>query len=392
VAHVSATEILKDLGSAPVLADSRDVLFRSTAYYKGAAAWIDNVLHRQELSKYLTLLYPDELMFLFRSGPIRSMTERICSLLQEPSPINIELSKEWYNRLCLPVASLIETEGPRRPAKWATAGFDLARPLTEPSPGIVCAWVGDLSTSAWSEAADVESLFSEYMASDVGAEQCVLRPMPEVLAAAIEEGITRLGAIDRSIPFDICLNVRHFCLFDYARWSEMNSSDYREIGQSVSSHLVPSCCFFSEYSLSNMDRLMESIYHEALHKKLSCLFIVDRNLIADYSTEKAPKFLSYWNKDNDWNHNMWEFDRAIYAFHVYLHLAAFYKSISERNLFSLMNKNFVAERARTCLERARALSRWLGVEAEPQFSDSGKRVMRFFQSKMDKLGLTELTG
>ena len=145
----------------------------------------------------------------------------------------------------------------------------------------------------------------------------------------------------------------------------MEDGEYREIGQSVSSHEVPSSTFFSGYVLASLPLLAESLYHEALHKKLSNTIVAGDILRDGYDTHTSKRFHSYWNRDFSWNSNQWELDRALYAYHVYVHLLVYYSLLSRAGAveelapISDLSSAFVEQRCGEAHERALALRGWL---------------------------------
>ena len=117
--------------------------------------------------------------------------------------------------------------------------------------------------------------------------------------------------------------------------------------------------------LESIPLLAESLYHEALHKKLSNTIVVGDILRDGYDSKSSIRFWSYWNKDAAWNSNRWEFDRALYAYHVYVHLFAYYSLLSPAGSVEKLahicelSAAFVGQRRAEAHERALALRRWL---------------------------------
>ena len=136
--------------------------------------------------------------------------------------------------------------------------------------------------SKWSEALSIEVLFHRLIPS-AGAEPCVLRPMTTHQVECLELAIEELDAICPEITRDFALHVRHVCLMDVARWHSMEDSEYREIGQSMSRHVVPSCVFLSLHAFRSQQELRESLLHESLHRKLGNLVYSEDILRRDYS-------------------------------------------------------------------------------------------------------------
>lgn len=186
------------------------------------------------------------------------------------------------------------------------------------------------------------------------------RNVAKVKAAIVEpaDGFVQLAdaaadlliSVDRELYEQVVYNGRYVGFIDYAENSVR--SGYREIAQSVSSHLVPSTFFVSYHSAKDPETLAEAFLHESLHKKLSNTLYVNNFLI---DGEYSGKFNSYWNRDSRWNSNQWECDRAVYAFHFYAHFSNFYHDEKFKDAFKIDGraKETVAE------ERGRALFEWM---------------------------------
>lgn len=359
---------------------SQYVLHRANGRYRGALRWAESTLELSgAASESLGELDPSDRCFALRSGASRSTIDRLTRAAFGRTGVSQDL-QERYDAFA---ASLRREKGISRHRLDSDHGWDWNLPLTDPYPFVTSAWVGGEGANTYSvafnEARLVQERFNEVMAGSVGAEPCVLRSLDAKQMGRIEEALLLLEAVHVHLPHEIALHVRHICQIDYARWPHMGADEYRELGQSVSSHEVPSACFLSGYVLSSIPLLAESIYHEALHKKLSNSIVSGDVLRDGYSALSSRRFLSYWNSDSEWNSNHWEFDRALYAFHVYAHLFAYYDTVLDRGE-SLMERfgltsEFAEGRRQQAHERSLALRDWL-VAAAPEYSTAeGQRFL-----------------
>ena len=385
---------LRKLSSEDPLLDSRSILVTSNARYARALAWIELQLqfHEQNdaLWKLLNCIPSRDRFFLLRCAGIRSLIDSTCSTLYA-SPVQEANAEHLYAQLRMPFEayskrskSLIDdftTED------WAAIGADLGHVLLEPFPFVVTAWGGDPRTRDdldWPESEIVRELFQEHMAHTVGSELCVVRPFPTEILRRVESVLNFFSHFRECVLYDIVLNVRHICMIDFLRWQSMADKDYREIGQSVSSHLIPSTSFFSCHSLSSNEALLEAIYHEALHKKLSNTIVAYKVLPDSYDSSSSPLFHSDWNIDTDWNSNMWEFDRALYAYHVYVHLYLFFGAMSEfERSRELIDTSWAMDRHRVAKVRARKLGAWIEEQKADLISDHGCILLDHLNSAME---------
>lgn len=384
----SPTRALRYLTGGDPLLSSQRILHRANARYLGAVGWAEGTLGLGEaLWARLRALPHADACFVLRSGGVRSLIDRLCD---EASEGRVEPRPEtaWQHAALQAVLN-----GPRdenRPVDAAGGGFDRRTPLTAPYPFVTAAWSGSSIDSRWDESRHVETRFEEIMATSVGAERCSLRPITALQAHRIEQALLLLEAVDPLLPHEIAIHVRHACWIDYARWPEMEDGEYREIGQSVSSHEVPSSTFFSGYVLSSLPFLAESLYHEALHKKLSNTIVAESILRDGYDTKTSRRFLSYWNRDFPWNSNCWELDRAVYAYHVYVHLFVYYSLLSRPGAIEEaapggdLSSAFVQQRREDAHERALALRDWLYVNSADSMTPTGVRFLHLLGDWMSE--------
>lgn len=373
-------EVLREMSSSGPFSDSQKILRDANSWYRHTLTWLEvdlGVADREDaLWRKLNTLSPASRSFVFRSGPVRALIDNLASeLFRQPASASHPDVLDAYEKLRRSLKGVPELEHDEQSADyrplWREAGYDVETVLAEPFPYLLSGWSGTKNgthpenTSNWSESLEVQRLFEAHMADSVGTEECVLRPLSVDRAQQIETALECLQRICVHVVHDVVVNVRHICMIDFARWQSMADSDYREIGQSVSSHIVPSCCFFSLHSFSTMPLLIEAIYHEALHKKLSNLIYAKKILRDYYDALSAPRFHSYWNLSTRWNSNQWEFDRAMYAFHLYAHLVVLYGTVLEmEGEQEELPRAWCVDRRKVSLERAKAIGAWLYQHAD----------------------------
>jgi len=378
----SPARALRYLTAGDPLLGSQRILHRANARYLGALGWAEDSLGLGEaLWARLRSLPSADACFVLRSGGVRSLIDRLC---EEASGDRVEPSAESaaeHAALEAVLDELQDAKDAKGTLDGAASGFDRRTPLTAPYPFVTAAWSGSSIDSPWDESRQVESRFQEIMATSVGAEPCALRPLGELEAHRIEEALLLLEAVDPLLPHEIAIHVRHACWIDYARWPTMDDGEYREVGQSVSSHEVPSSTFFSGYVLASLPLLAESLYHEALHKKLSNTIVAEGILRDGYDTKTSRRFHSYWNRDFAWNSSWWELDRALYAYHVYVHLYVYYSLLSRPGAIERAAPDgglapaFVQQRREETRERALALRDWLYDNSADSMTPTGVRFL-----------------
>ncbi len=358
--------------------DSTLIAKRSNSKYANALLWIESELelpdHVDRPTSLLSSVSWQGQAFLLKLSIVRAFIDEIASIINSETVGDARTQLlEQLAKITTIFQAYISANGDI--SRLAELGFDMQYPLTEPFPFVTSAWCKPSYSLPFNESLEVERLFMKHMSKEAGAEKCVLREMPENVRLRAEECLDFLQSISEKLLHDISIHVRHLVMIDFERWSTMTEDDYREIGQSISSHLVPSCCFFSWHSISKKEKFAEAIYHEALHKKLSNILIAESIFKQNYSTKVSPKFLSYWNHDTEWNPRYWEFDRALYAFHVYTHLVVFYGVLLEERPELDISTSFSLSQHQLAVERATALGEWLTNNAPQCVTERGMELI-----------------
>jgi hypothetical protein len=382
----SQSFLLDQMSSAGPFFDSALIAKRASTVYGNALSWIETELGVENDPNSPTNILrqcPWEIRtFLLRLCDFRAKIDEIARVLNSSmsTATKMSISSQVLKDLVKPF--LIYAEEKSRIFTELTSskiGFDVGVELTSPFPFITSAWSpaernDSRVEQGYCEINEVEVLFNKHMAKDAGVEKCVLRKMPLEIIERIEICLEFLQEISPKLLHEVSFNVRHIAMIDFERWPSMSEQEYREIGQSISSHLVPSCYFFSHHSLHSREKLIEAIYHEALHKKLSNILVAEPILHEGYDAASAPRFFSYWNRDTNWNGRNWEFDRALYAFHVYVHLLVFYGAILERS--DIYFPEAIARRQRKLsIERATALGNWLAFVSHNMLQARGHEFL-----------------
>lgn len=155
------------------------------------------------------------------------------------------------------------------------------------------------------------------------------------------------------------------------------------IFQSGSMPQMPRTIFLSEYAFKDVRTTAESLLHEALHLKLYDIYLIGSVLRPGYSSVDAPTITSIWNRPP----NDWPIDRALAAFHVYVHLTAFYAAAITRS------SRFATPQPARELEvshlnsgrRAHYLGNQLRQHGRQSLSPNGVRLTHWLATHLDHL-------
>lgn len=349
---------LESLATGSPLLSSRDISARCATSYRRAM----EIACRSQPSRFEDWIYfrrlemADQIFFLRLTG-VRSAID---SVFIDGDPHQAD--SDWNRSVsaCLKAFHRAKKHASSQLEGWSTAGADLTRILCPDHPFSLSVYQPRHDDeSLWSEVRDLEILFRRHMQDSVGAYRCAPVSVTNVEFDRIDRSLEYFSEISTSASDDILYNARLIVKIDYEEANNIGRDGYREIGQSVSTHSVPSAFFLSPYSLSFDEICAESIYHEALHKKLSNTLIAYEVLSREADWRDLPTFLSHWNVDTQWNRNEWEFDRAIYALHVYTHLASLYGDLIKNRDFRFFSEKWCVERYPVCAKRAGWICDWI---------------------------------
>jgi hypothetical protein len=353
--NLAATEYsdsLTRLSSISPLVSSLDILSKCSTRYRDALRVCPvNEQARRAISERFSSLSLYDQIYLLRLPGFRAAID--AELMGQTDPIR------WAAWVCSPIDDVAAGHHRLR----GDERLDLC-----PDYPLICSiWNPDTSRS---DGAPIRHLFSEHMQDSIGAFRCVPSQMSDSEVDNVDLSLMKLACIHDGIIPDIVYNVRYIVKVDYEDHRNVPPSGYREIGQSVSTHSIPSSIFLSPYVLSSVEACAESLYHEGLHKKLSNTLMAFDIIKPGISWTSLPSVHSHWNVDLEWNRNIWEFDRALYAAHIYVHLVALYRYVIRFKRFELFSQGWCENRLKECGSRRNHLMNWIN-QNESVFSSDG---------------------
>ena len=368
----SHTEILRGiLNYSSPFSSSVAIIRRSNARYLRMMKFLSNRF-QNDWADILQSKSKHEQCFILRSPSLRISADHLAMSLDNP-----QLEREaWILRMNDLFDGLREC-GP----SLERSGFSLFEPILDEFPFVTSAWSETGRENVWNEFEDIKSLFEAVIPS-AGAEDCVLRHMESFRVEQIEKSIKAMMTLLPELIAEIAVNVRLIALIDYARWKDMDDSEYREIGESMSRHCFPSTIFLSLHAFRGQSHLVDSLFHEALHRKLGNIFYAYSIFRNDYDAYQGPRFECLWNTNLHWNSNRWPFDRALDAYHVYVHLFIFYGMLLEQQALMFGEPDEVRESRERARERAEQLGTWLGSNACDCLEKEGVLLLRFLSDAL----------
>ena len=238
-------------------------------------------------------------------------------------------------------------------------------------------------------------LFQEQIASGVSTDEVeMVNPTVEDIKT-LSEAIEILESIVPEFSSSLLPHVGRIVLIDYADKELRVGRTRVGMGQNVSTHAIPGTIFLSPSPLRNSAESAEAILHEAAHKKLSDLVLTRDVFREGYDLSEARTVEAIWNKQLDWNDNVWTTDRALFAFHVYVYLVYYYSRVLQ-NGQGLICESFASGRLIAALRRADYLGRALNGDLSKDLGDFGRDLI-YWQaglleliSKEHKLGAIDI--
>ena len=168
--------------------------------------------------------------------------------------------------------------------------------------------------------------------------------------------------------------------------------DERFRKNSVTSIAIPSTMFISDEIVGTPWQAAATLLHEALHLKLTDL-AAGRSLyqpeIFSPQGDGAPTIRAIWRWKEQGHRADWPIRRALYAFHVYVHLALFFARVErmEERLADDFGTPFRFPRLglERALGRAGYLGEELAVHVEGMFDLDGRRLLAWLRRMLSCL-------
>lgn len=234
-----------------------------------------------------------------------------------------------------------------------------------------------------------QRLFERQIANNVSAKKAVLCSPSLEMFSVLSEGVELLCRVLPNLTESVLPHVQVLAIIDIEKAGALGETHWPGLAKSLSSHAVPGAIFLSAASLENPYVAAESILHEAVHKKASDLSLTRSILRAGYSPDISRSITIPWNKPLPWNPNVWPVDRALLAFHVYVHLAVFFTELTIRpKLYSVANvplSAHVGQLAEQSFDRARYLSKALNETASGHLGDDGHAFLGWLNATLHRL-------
>lgn len=227
-------------------------------------------------------------------------------------------------------------------------------------------------------------LFDEHIADGVATDKAAILDATDEDLTVLNDGVELLQKAVPTMAASLLPHASRVVLIDHADESKRVGRIRANMGQNVSTHAIPGTIFLSPSALRSPTEAAEAILHEAAHKKLSDLVLTRDVFIEGYDLQSAAFVEAIWNRSLSWNDNKWTTDRALFAFHVYVYLSAYYLCVVDRDVIGIESA-FAKKRAIGSIRRANYLGRALQNELADDLGGFGKRFVQWLWELITKI-------
>lgn len=154
-----------------------------------------------------------------------------------------------------------------------------------------------------------------------GDPKPTLRAPDQYMIRALHKGANLLNELFPELSRSALYHVHTVAVIDVEPQFRSNDDLRSNLFESVSTNDLPNAIFVSPIPLRNSWHTAEVLFHEALHKKFADLILIRSILRTEYSAVSSRKVYVRWREDE------WSVDRALAAFHVYVHLVLYFYAV-----------------------------------------------------------------
>lgn|GEM_PF-4934290 len=175
-------------------------------------------------------------------------------------------------------------------------------------------------------------------------------------------------------------HVRLMCTYSVDGKASASEAPQPAYFDSVSTPTIPGAIFLFSGALEEPWLAAESLLHEATHTKLFDLYMSPGLLVREYDARKSESVVSTWNKNLKWRRNHWPFDQGLGAYHVYIHLIAFFLAArTDTTSDHPRIRAHVTDKLAQAIRRAALLEPQLSAQAATWLTDEGAAFLAWLR-------------
>lgn len=314
---------------------------------------------------------PDVERFVRLDGPYRAFLVRsypfelIVRSLERPTDERNDESRQVFESV-VEKLSAVSHDPEHMVHTCIHSGFDLEHVLTSPFPLTVSAVCPDAKN--W-EAALLQHSFDSQFSARMGISATKVLPFSPEHLQMLHGALHYLRRVYGPVVDQVTMNVRQFGYFSFANAAE---SEKHSIAMAFTYRSAPGVSFFSHKAFTSPYQLAETVFHESLHNKWAVMCMLDRIFVPEYDGTSGEEFVSPWAQyEAD---RLWPYDRAIAAYHVYVHLYAYYGYHIENLELEAERHEYIDEKLKAIRYKMAVIGAWLESQNEKVLAESGQRV------------------
>jgi hypothetical protein len=194
------------------------------------------------------------------------------------------------------------------------------RALLRPAQGYGWFWTNDRKDNL-----PVNCFKKLYQTLEAG--KSVLATPTEQEQKIIARAIVLLNAVLPKLRQSALNHVRLVCICDVPEGQDNKKLHFN----SFTTIKIPGTTFLARSSINNPWTTAEAILHEALHQKLYDFQHTHSLLQPGADANPASRICAIWNRPSETADNWWPISRALFAFHVYVHLAVLFQAMHQHH-------------------------------------------------------------
>jgi HEXXH motif-containing protein len=157
---------------------------------------------------------------------------------------------------------------------------------------------------------------------------------------------------------------------------------------SASDSTIPGALFLSTAAVRDRLSAAEALLHEATHQRLYDLMLCRNLYAAHYSPQTSPRAIPPWYAAESGGAAAWRADRALAAFHVYVHLAVLWSAAlagPAADVLTARERPVAAARLRRCFDKGGYLLGLLRGTMRPALGAHGLSFVEFLAQAFTRL-------
>lgn len=197
-------------------------------------------------------------------------------------------------------------------------------------PMHIVTWKPQQITADFEFASEFKTIIEQEIEPGFALGPVQMRPFTPEEYHTLQLGLAILPRISPRLAQEPLVHVRAIGLVDLIGVTGEKDYAGSNLIMQRSNNNVPGAIFLSPRALEHPITAAEGLLHEALHHKMTNLVTVLDIFVDGFDRDNYPPILANWNRASPNNSKLWQLDRALFAFHFYVHICAYYVLLQEK--------------------------------------------------------------